>query len=60
MSHVKAHVCLEDRGLMTPAGRAAFENAYGYGYEIVPKDSPLIKEIQEYSRLRRPELYKNR
>ena len=25
---------LEDRGLMTPAGWRAFENAYGYGYQV--------------------------
>ena len=25
---------LEDRGLMTPAGRWAFEHAYGYGYQV--------------------------
>ena len=25
---------LEDRGLMTPAGRRAFENAYGWGYQV--------------------------
>ena len=25
---------LEDRGLMTPAGRWAFEHVYGYGYQV--------------------------
>ena len=25
---------LEDRGLMTPAGIRAFENAYGWGYQV--------------------------
>lgn len=50
---------LEDRGLMTAACRTAFEKARGYGYEIEPKDSPFIKEIQENSRQLRPALYKD-
>ncbi len=31
---LKRCINLEDRGLMTPAGRHAFENAYGWGYQV--------------------------
>lgn len=30
------------------------------GYEVIPPDSPKIKEIEEYNRKLRPELYKRR
>ncbi len=30
------------------------------GYEVIPPDSPKIKEIEEYNRKLRPELYKSR
>lgn len=30
------------------------------GYEVIPSDSPKIKEIEEYNRKLRPELYKSR
>lgn len=29
------------------------------GYEVIPSDSPKIKEIEEYNRKLRPELYKS-
>ena len=47
---------LEDRGLMTDAGRRAFDNAFEY--EIIPPDSEMIQSIKEEAKLRRPELYK--
>ena len=47
---------LEDRGLMTEAGRRAFDNAFEY--EIIPPDSEIIQRIKEEAKLRRPELYK--
>ena len=49
-------VDLEDRGLMTEAGRRAFEKAFEY--EIIPPDSELNQWIKEENKLRRPELYK--
>ena len=47
---------LEDRGLMTEAGRRAFDNAFEY--EIIPPDSEIIQRLKEEAKLRRPELYK--
>ena len=38
---------LEDRGLMTEAGRQAFEKAFEY--EIIPPDSELNQRIKEES-----------
>lgn len=49
-------VDLEDRGLMTEAGRRTFENAIEY--KIIPPDSELNQWIKEENKLRRPELYK--
>ena len=44
---------LENRGLMTEAGRRAFEKSFEYG--IVSPDSKMSKRIQEENKLRRPE-----
>ena len=49
-------VDLEDRGLMTEAGRRAFEKAFEY--EIIPPDSELNQRIKEESKFRRPGMYK--
>ena len=49
-------VDLEDRGLMTEAGRRAFDNAFEY--EIIPPDSEIIQRIKEEAKLRRPGMYK--
>lgn len=38
-------VGLEDRRLMTEAGRRAFEKAFGY--EIIPQDSEINQKIKE-------------
>ena len=46
---------LEDRGLMTKAGRLAFEKSFEY--EIVPPDSEMSQRIQEENKLRRPGMY---
>ena len=48
-------VDLEDRGLMTEAGRRAFEKAFGY--EIIPPDSEINQRIKEEAKLRRPGMY---
>ena len=47
---------LEDRGLMTDAGRQAFEKSYSY--EVVPKGSPIEEIIKKHNMELRPELYK--
>ena len=47
---------LEDRGLMTEAGRRAFEKAFEY--EIIPLDSELNQRIKEETKFRRPGMYK--
>ena len=47
-------VDLEDRGLMTEAGRQAFEKAFDY--EIIPPDSEINQRIKEEAKLRRPEI----
>ena len=47
---------LEDRGLMTDAGRVAFEKAFVY--EVVASDSEMNQLIEEENKLRRPKLYK--
>ena len=49
-------VDLEDRGLMTEAGRRAFERAFEY--EIIPPDSELNQWIKEETKFRRPGMYK--
>ena len=46
---------LEDRGLMTEAGRQAFEKAFEY--EIIPPDSEINQRIKEEAKLRRPGMY---
>ena len=43
---------LEDRGLMTEAGRQAVEKAFEY--EIVSPDSEMSKLMKEENKLRRP------
>ena len=48
-------VDLEDRGLMTEAGRKAFEKAFEY--EIIPPDSEINQRIKEEAKLRRPGMY---
>ena len=48
-------VDLEDRGLMTEAGRQAFEKAFEY--EIIPPDSEINQRIKEENKLRRPGMY---
>ena len=47
---------LEDRGLMTDAGRSAFEKAFEY--EVVTTDSEMNRMIEDENKLRRPKLYK--
>lgn len=49
-------VNLEDRGLMTEAGRQAFEKAFEY--KIIPPDSELSQRVKEEAKLRRPGMYK--
>lgn len=46
---------LEDRGLMSEAGRQAFEKAFEY--EIIPPDSELSQRVKEEAKLRRPGMY---
>ena len=48
-------VALEDRGLMTEAGRQAFERAYEY--EIIPPNSKISQRLEEENILRRPGMY---
>lgn len=48
-------VDLEDRGLMTEAGRQAFEQAFEY--EIIPTDSEINQRIKEEAKIRRPGMY---
>ena len=48
-------VDLEDRGMMTEAGRQAFEKAFEY--EIIPPDSEINQKIKEEAKLRRPGMY---
>ena len=47
---------LEDRGLMTDAGRTAFEKAFDY--KVVAPDSEMNQMIEDENKRRRPELYK--
>ena len=47
---------LEDRGLMTDAGRIAFEKAFEYN--VVAPDSEMNQMIEDENKRRRPELYK--
>ena len=49
-------VDLEDRGLMTEAGKRAFEQAFEY--EIIPPDSEISQRIKEEAKLKRPGMYK--
>jgi hypothetical protein len=51
-------VDLEDRGLMTEAGRRAFEKAFEY--EIIPPDSEMSQRMQEENKLRRLRLYEQK
>lgn len=46
---------LENRGLMTKAGRLTFEKSFEY--EIVPPDSEMSQRIEEEKKLRRPGMY---
>lgn len=46
---------LEDRGLMTEAGRRAFEKAFEY--EIISSDSKVSKLMKEENKLRLPRMY---
>ena len=48
-------VDLEDRGLMTEAGRQAFEKAFGY--EIIPPDSEINQRTKEEAKFRRHSMY---
>ena len=48
---------LENRGLMTEAGRQAVEKAFEY--EIVSPDSEISKRMQEENKLRRPGMYES-
>ena len=48
-------VDLDDRGLMTEAGRQAFEKAFDY--EIIPPDSEINQRVKEEAKLRRPGMY---
>ena len=48
-------VDLEDRGLMTEAGRQTFERAYEY--EIIPPNSKISQRLEEENILRRPGMY---
>lgn len=50
------YVDLEDRRMMTEAGRRAFEKAFGY--EIIPPDPEINQRIKEEAKLRRPGMYK--
>ena len=47
----------DGRGLMTPAGKRAFENAYGYGYQVFHPTPEQRKQMIEEAKARRPELY---
>ncbi len=47
---------LEDRGLMTEAGRTAFEKAFEY--KVVAPDSEINQMIEDENKRRRPKLYK--
>ena len=51
---------LGDRGLMTPTGKRAFENAYGYGYQVFHPTPEQKKQMMKEDRERRPGLYENR
>ena len=46
---------LENRGLMTEAGRQAVKKAFEY--EIVSPDSEISKRMQEENKLKRPGMY---
>lgn len=46
---------LEDRGLMTEAGRLTFKKSFEY--EIVPPNSEISKRMQEENKLKRPGMY---
>ncbi len=48
-------VDLEDRGLLTEAGRRAFEKAFEY--EIIPPDSEINQRTKEEAKFRRPGMY---
>ena len=42
---------------MTPAGKRAFENVYGYGYQVFHPTPEQRKQMIEEAKARRPELY---
>ena len=46
-------------GLMTPAGKRAFENAYGYGYQVFHPTPEQMEQMMKDARERRPGLYEN-
>ena len=50
-------VDLEDRGLMTEAGRQAFEQAFEY--EIIPPDSEINQRTKEEAKFRIPGMYEH-
>jgi len=50
-------VDLEDRGLMTEAGRQAFEQAFEY--EIIPPDSEINQRTIEEAKFRIPGMYEH-
>ena len=50
-------VLLEDRGLMTEAGRQAFEKAFEY--EIIPPDSEINQRTKEEAKFRIPGMYEH-
>ena len=49
---------LEDRGMMTEAGRRTFEHAFEY--EVIPPDSEINQRIKEEAKLRRPGMYEQK
>ena len=59
-THLNIDRCvdLEDRGLMTEAGRQAFEQAFVY--EIIPPESVINQSIKEKAKLRRPGMYEQK
>ena len=39
---------LEDRGLMTPAGRRAFENACGWRYQVFHPTPEQLEDLNDH------------
>ena len=50
----------DDRGLMTPAGKRAFKDAYGYGYQVFHPTPEQREQMMKEAMERRPGLYENR